>query len=183
MLRCMPTVGFQVNKYWMGLIQRYSEQNVSSHSFTTFASSRTRFTRLSINLFIPYKSSNQLSLLRISRLTMTTWYCLRVIFCPFVIRKGTKIYNQNHYLEQLVCCISPRDGYCADSVDFKHLGKLSTQQLQWAYYNRDAMLYIKQQDSVTQRLARSSWCYSNNILTHQHSTNYEDLPETWLKTK
>lgn len=26
-----------------------------------------------------------------SRLTMTTWYCLHMIFCPFVIRKGTNI--------------------------------------------------------------------------------------------
>ena len=42
------------------------------------------------------------------------------------------------------------------------------------------MLYIKQQDPVSQRLA--GWCYGNDILTRQYSTSYTDLPETWLES-
>ena len=68
-------------------------------------------------------------------------------------------------------------------TSLEHLGKLSTQQLQWAYYNCDAMLYIQQWDPVSQRLSKSSWCYSNNVLTRQYSTNYTDLPETWFETE
>ena len=84
-----------------------------------------------------HKSWNQLSLLKMSGLTIIDLPV--VLFTNEILsfrdQKRKKEFNQNHYLKQLVCCISCHDGYCTDLVIFKHPGKLSTQQLQWAYYN------------------------------------------------